>query len=220
MLAMGVLLLAGWGAGEICRAALNTPDLNVVRDLAAQRTVVLTAIAHTLSVIGSAVVIGPLALVISIAFCCRGRGWPAVVIALSSGGGVLIVNVDKVIVGRPRPPVDQLVAARHSSFPSGHATVSAAFGVALSRVYLGVHYPTDVVGGMLFGATCALLVGLSPRDSELPPRAAVDDETTSASRDRSAARGEPPRTGAALRPGGRRPTRLWHPLWRYSWEPT
>ncbi len=73
MLVMGVLLLAGWGAGEICRAALNTPDLNVVRELAAQRTMVLTAIAHMLSVIGSAVVIGPLTLVISIVFCCRGR---------------------------------------------------------------------------------------------------------------------------------------------------
>ena len=146
--------------------------------------------------------------------------------------------------------VDQLVAASHSGFPSGHALVSGAFGVALlvvfltrppactaaiasvtgtwvlvvgaalSRDHLGVRHPTDVVGGMLLGATSSPLVELSPRDSELPQRAAVDNETTSANRDRSDARGEPPRTGAPLRPGGRRPARLWHPLWRYSWEPT
>lgn len=64
------------------------------------------------------------------------------------------------------------------SFPSSHATNNFAIwtlmmlrhkklgaylfilplGVAYSRVYVGVHYPLDVVGGAMLGAICALCV--------------------------------------------------------------
>lgn len=98
----------------------------------------------------------------------------------------------KHMVGRPRPYVHRPLEARadrhrppapgdaHLSFPSGHASLSAALvtswglsyprwyvvapgalwatGVALSRVHLGVHYPSDVLVGTILGTGIALLV--------------------------------------------------------------
>lgn len=87
-------------------------------------------------------------------------------------------NVLKAAIGRKRPPlsdprVHPLIPLPHDpSMPSGHAMMAfsgavvlgavvprlrwpllvLAAGVALSRVYLGVHYPSDVLVGALLGA--------------------------------------------------------------------
>ncbi|MFI1970756.1 hypothetical protein BLA24_09415 [Streptomyces cinnamoneus] len=106
-------------------------------------------------------------------------------------------------VDRPRPPApDWVTEAHQAAFPSGHATTSAlaagllawallraaprragraaaaccglwAVGVAGTRVYLGVHWPTDVAGGWLL-ATCWLAL-------TLPVLARVADDPGSSS---------------------------------------
>lgn len=123
----------------------------------------------------------------------------------------LVVGV-KHAVGRPRPYVNRPLRARasrhrppapgdaHLSFPSGHASLSAALatswgvsfprwyvvgpgalwatGVALSRVHLGVHYPSDVLVGTILGVGVALLVdqlrhAVTPAPLRASPRHAL-----------------------------------------------
>jgi undecaprenyl-diphosphatase len=93
----------------------------------------------------------------------------------------------KRMIRRPRPSLRHVPAARRlhtepltTSFPSGHAASAFAFAVgassempraaaplgvlaatvAYSRVYVGVHYPLDVVTGALLGTGAALLTRL------------------------------------------------------------
>ncbi|HET8594106.1 MAG TPA: phosphatase PAP2 family protein [Intrasporangium sp.] len=110
----------------------------------------------------------------------------------------------KLVVQRARPVVSDPVShAPGYSFPSGHAANAAAvaavlllllwpllgvvgrrvalalatlvvIGTALDRVYLGVHFPSDVVAGILFGvglavASYAGYLGWNPASPDDPP---------------------------------------------------
>jgi len=113
-----------------------------------------------------------------------GRGLTAVAIAAVVANGPA-----KLLVRRPRPSSRErptlIRTPRSTSFPSGHTAAAFAFvagasaelpvlapvliplagTVAYSRVYTGVHYPSDVAAGAAIGIGAGLLA------TRLPPRA-------------------------------------------------
>lgn len=147
---------------------------------AAHRTPGLTLLARFLAVAGGVPALPLLTLLAALLLArykTRAHAW---LLVLAVAGATLLNVLAKVAFQRPRP--GELVAVLSEpgfSFPSGHAMANMAFGMALclifwnsrarwpaallgvgwgvlvglSRNYLGVHYPTDVLVGFLSSVT-------------------------------------------------------------------
>ena len=116
---------------------------------------------------------------IIVVLCVRRWFWSALFLAISSVASALLVQLLKGVIGRPRPE-EMLVVSDFGSFPSGHAANAATLAVCLglifwrawvwvagvcyvvlmmlSRTYLGAHWVSDTVGGLLVGVAVALIV--------------------------------------------------------------
>lgn len=155
----------------------------------------LTSVAKVITVFGSSYVLLPLVALTTAVLALKQRWTEAMVLVLSWIAIGFGIDGIKDWVARPRPP-DGMVEVAGYAYPSGHAAhsvfyvwlsvtfavrlkpdmarkaalvsggLAAAALIGLSRVYLNVHYLSDVFGGWALGALCfaffavaALLVG-------------------------------------------------------------
>lgn len=174
--------------------AATPGDLTAFDIVDAITTPMLTDFAKALTWLGSSVVLVPVGAVVAVVLARRRRWYDLTVLLLSALVIGIGVDFAKEAIARPRPE-GGLVAVSSFSFPSGHAAYSVFWTwlavtiavrirpdmtrgavligggllltglIGLSRVYLKVHYLSDVTAGWAFGAfwvaffaTCALIV--------------------------------------------------------------
>ena len=170
---------------DVARKSTTAFDNSVRTWVTSHQNPIIYKIAYVITWIGSPAVMVLLAVAAGVWFYGRrGPSKAGVVIAAPAVGG-LLSGVIKVLYGRVRPAGSAILNEKSFSFPSGHAATSAAVVVTLcyvmaregmiswttavvvgggiplivglTRIYLDVHWTTDVIGGWAVGLFVAAL---------------------------------------------------------------
>jgi undecaprenyl-diphosphatase len=175
----------------------STVDWAVHSWIVGHRWPPLTAIAVAVTDTAMSAVVIPVVTVLCL-LLCPGPLWRRLIPAVLMVIGILSRTGVSDLVARARPPIaDWAATASGFSFPSGHTTdatlaagvvafvlirrfprrsrliviVAAGYAVAvgLTRVYLGVHWPSDVIGGWLFATVWLAAAHAATRRQDVGP---------------------------------------------------
>ena len=190
LLSLGVILLFAKIAEDVIEGESRAFDTAVLLWIDAHTPDWLYGPMLVVTTLGYYWFVLPLLAFATIVFYRKRRRISAVLLPVATVGGMVLTTVLKTIFERDRPELfDSGYTASFYSFPSGHATIAVGFygtltlllamrlkgpkrwtvvalGVLLvlligfSRLYLGVHYPTDILAGYLAAPLWVSTIGL------------------------------------------------------------
>lgn len=182
---LALLLCLGWlVTGNLAHSWPLSAEDGVNRALARHRTAALNGVSGFFSTLANTPSAIALSIVVFFAIRALTHYWSeALFVAIALATEVCVFLLTTLVIDRPRPVVPHLDSAPPtSSFPSGHTAAATALyaavalvawrhgrawpvwlmlavpcAVGLSRMYRGMHHPSDVVAGAVLGTLCVLL---------------------------------------------------------------